>query len=243
MNKPYRFNYPVYTFLTDHKNKVTASNIANFLQDIAGRNAHELGWAVSDLHSGGKTWVLSRIYIELKELPKYREEVTVDTWPSGGERLFAYRDFVIRNDKDEVIGNARSAWVVMDLSTRRPEYVPDEVKAMKDKYPPSVIDIPKEKVLGAAENATKKDVRVRRSDLDVNRHVNNVKFIEWAMEAIDDSYYDNHSVRTLDVVFKSEVLHTDTIESLISIDGLKTHHTILKNGSPACFVRVEWIKD
>ncbi len=240
MREPYTFTYPVFTFLTDHRDRLTPANLANFLQDIAGRHAMTLGWAVEDLHNAGTTWVLSRIYVEVHYLPMHMKNVIVKTWPTGGERLFAYRDFEVHTEDGQLVAKGRSAWVVMNLETRRPLFVPDEVKQMAGLYPEPVIQFPENKVNGVTEAEASLPIKVRMSDLDRNIHVNNVRFIEWAMESVPTDFYNSHELTSFDVVFRSEVLQDDDIVVEMQQNDLTTHHTIKKNGKPACMLDINW---
>lgn len=240
LREPYTFTYPVFTFLTDHRDRLTAANLANFLQDIAGRHAMTLGWAVEDLHNAGTTWVLSRIYVEIHHLPMHMKNVIVKTWPTGGERLFAYRDFEVHTEDGQLVAKGRSAWVVMNLETRRPLFVPEEVKNMAGLYPEPAVQFPERKVPGATKAEICLPIKVRMSDLDRNIHVNNVRFIEWAMESVSADFYDRYDVATMDVVFRSEVRKEDEVRVEMEQHAESTHHTIYKNDKPACLLAITW---
>jgi len=66
------------------------------------------------------TWVLSGFFITIDSYPKWQDTITIQTWPSGLERLFAMRDFIIFDADRKVIGTAKSAWIVIDMALRKP---------------------------------------------------------------------------------------------------------------------------
>ena len=79
----------------------------------------KLGVSVPELLANNYTWVLSRIYLKMNHHPGWGDTIQVHTWPSGIERVFALRDFYIRQD-DCTIGSCISAWIIIDTANRRP---------------------------------------------------------------------------------------------------------------------------
>jgi medium-chain acyl-[acyl-carrier-protein] hydrolase len=92
----------------------------NFMQDAASKHAEALGVSVRRLLSENYTWLLARLKIKIASYPGINERIQLATWPSGTQQLFALRDFELRNENDQVIAAAVSAWLVIDVQRRRP---------------------------------------------------------------------------------------------------------------------------
>ncbi|MBF0200367.1 MAG: hypothetical protein HQK66_03465 [Desulfamplus sp.] len=54
---------------------------------------------------------------------------------------------------------------------------------------------------------------VRMHDLDLNGHVNNAVFVEWAVETVPEDILSRYSPMTIDVIFQKEALYGDTVVS------------------------------
>ncbi|MFH5831830.1 acyl-ACP thioesterase domain-containing protein [Halalkalibaculum sp. DA3122] len=69
----------------DGKAKIQA--ICGLLQEIAGNHALQLNFDVTQFHNDNLTWVLHRLDLEIEQYTEWRDRVTVQTWPSGSDKL------------------------------------------------------------------------------------------------------------------------------------------------------------
>lgn len=104
-------------------------SICNYLQEAASLNAEELGFSKSnfDAQGGNISWVLTRLAIKMKRYPAWEEPITVVTFPRGGRKIVAWRDFEIKSSDGETIGLATSEWMLIDLATRKIVSIPESV--------------------------------------------------------------------------------------------------------------------
>lgn len=226
MKNRHRENFTIRASEISPEGTATLPAIAYLLQEVAGNNALELNFDISQLKDKNLTWILHRLHVQMDTFPEWRDAITVETWPSGGDTLRAYRDFRILNADGAEIGRCLSYWLMVDLKTRRPVRIPDEVLAMAPDDTEHVLDVQKERLkLDMEEAKNTKTFHVRRSDLDMNRHVNNVKYIEWALAALDEP----GTVREMDIEFRLECRMGDTITShCTEIDQEKKAHWLLR---------------
>jgi medium-chain acyl-[acyl-carrier-protein] hydrolase len=187
--------------------------LCDYLQEAAGNHAGALGVAVWHLQERHLTWVLSRLRLRIDRLPSAGERLEVRTWPTGAERLFALRDLEVLDAQGRRIAAAVSAWLILDISARRPV----RIQSVFD--PPGIgetsraldADIEKLAALESADRET--PVIVRLSDLDANTHANNARIAEWVVEGVGREAWERSLIRELDVDFMAEALHGDTIVS------------------------------
>lgn len=227
--QPYELEHRVRAFETGYTGKLTPSALIHLLQHCAGIHADELGWSIHSLHETGQTWVLQRFYLEINRLPVIDEKFTIKTRPSGADRILAFRDYEVFDENNNTLALATSNWVVLDLKTRRPVFITDDVKELGNRFGTRWVEMPVNKLLPAKSPEITKEFRVRKHDLDLNRHVNNVRYIEWALEAVPDSIYESKSLTSLDIIFKSECLYEDEITSAAeqSAPG-RFRHTLIR---------------
>jgi acyl-ACP thioesterase len=197
---------------------LTLPTLCNYLQESAGNHAGSFGVATDQLLEAGRAWVLARLQVEVERFPAWREDVTVETWPSALDRLYAQRDFLVSDADDVTIGRATSQWFVMNVERRRPTRPPASLLDFDYPDRPHAL-APDRTPLGSLEVTDhERAFSVRRSDLDLNQHVNNVRYVEWALEAAPDELTATHRPHRLDVQFRAESLYGDTICSACGSD-------------------------
>lgn len=188
--------------------KVTVANICNYLQEAASLNAEHLGFSKSNFEGLGQnlTWVMTRMRVELKRRPKWNEVVKVFTFPRPARRIVAWRDFVLSDAEGNEFGRASTEWMMIDFSTRRPVAIPAFVTERADTETEPVFSDPLGFKLPSdvfpPQDSQPYTITAAPSDIDLNGHVNNVRYVTWLFDAsgiTDDAL-------TLELAFKSEVL-------------------------------------
>ena len=231
--------------LTPHR-ELSAPALCNYLQEAASRHAQELGASIDDLADHNLTWVLARLDLLLESTPRWRDALVVETWPSEMRGFVARREFVVRRD-GRVTARATSKWLVIDLDRRRPARLPAELRriAVPDKEP----------VLPGSSGSLPELVdadRVRRfqvdyGDLDINRHVNHVSYIEWAIETLPTEFHEGHRLAELETDFRSEIHYPAEITAEAGAreqDGEQRvlHRLITSGGVEAARLRTRWVR-
>lgn len=116
----YRENFSVRSCEVDPAGRARLTAIANYFQEVAHNHANRLGVGYRQLKEKQTLWVLSRMRMHFSRYPVWEEEVTVETWPSGIDKLFALRDFRMLCREGELLCTARSAWLILRADGRRP---------------------------------------------------------------------------------------------------------------------------
>lgn len=219
----------------------TLATIMNYLQEAASLQAEKAGFAKSNFAAAGEdiSWVLTRFHLVMTRYPRWEETVVVTTWPCGGRKIVANRDFEIRVG-DEVIGRATSEWMLIDLKTRKIVPVPQNVydlanderaRALGEDH--TFAKLRWDGTASARQHAfdatTRKIFHARRGDIDVNRHVNNVHYIEWLVETLPA---DAGQIRDFEIAFKSETMAGDEViaESAEMAPGVYAAHAAAPDG-------------
>ena len=120
-NPPFAVDYKIQLNDISIDAKVRSWVIFNYLQDAAGAHADELGVGLKQLRQSDLSWVLSRIKVKMDDFPEYGDVLRVSTYPSGFDRLFAYRQFVLSSAiTGKRFGVAGSAWLTLNPENFRP---------------------------------------------------------------------------------------------------------------------------
>ena len=219
-----------YSTLDSH-GKLKIVSILNFLQDAASEHAAEMGVSGFDLAQKDLAWVIVRYQIEIKTSPAWREDIEIETWRTPLKNLYELRQFRITGSDAVEILTARALWVMIKKKNNRPvrlsSYMPD--RFLKGQ---TTDDSPSFKTLKAPERTNLElPFKVRMHDLDLNEHVNNAIYLEWAVETVPQHVLLTHQPENLEVTFQRESLYGDKILSRTEIvplgDSLMTCHLIM----------------
>jgi medium-chain acyl-[acyl-carrier-protein] hydrolase len=203
--------YPIRSYESDASGRLSILSVCNFLQDSASRHAERLGVSVQRLRCEDVTWVLSRLLLKMETYPGPEETVRVVTWPSGGDRLFAFRDFYLMDSSGRQLGAAVSAWLVIDMGKRRPVRIEPFIARLNPIIGAHAIPFDLEKLPALSGETEQARYPVRFRDLDVNQHVNNVSYIEWVLESLPRRRYEQGALTTLEINFLGEAVAGDTV--------------------------------
>ncbi|MCU0225722.1 MAG: thioesterase [Acidobacteria bacterium] len=159
----------------------------------------------------GWTWVLREWQFEMAAWPRWRQEVTIETWPSGLNEMVATRDFRLLDGDGQPIGRATSRWMVVDFRRRRPIRMPDAVRAIRrpERAVLAADTLPRAAPDGPPGLAV--DYRVRFADLDINEHVNNVSYVEWVLETVPREVLRGATLAAMTTAFRAECRSEATV--------------------------------
>lgn len=228
---------------TDYNHALKPYALLNYLQDIADKNANDLGFGVTYLSKKNYAWFLIKYRMEFNNYPIGKSELSLITEPRGYKKIFSYRDFILKSDND-IIGKVRSEWAIIDINKHS---LVNIGTALDDNpnmppYTDRPDDLSFDKIPKMTSFQKTEDFTVRYNDLDKNGHANNGNYIIWAFEPIDAEFKNAHKIKTLDIVFKKEAKYNEKVVSQMSFaDKSTTLHKISNtSGKDLCILKCVW---
>ncbi|MDR2370803.1 MAG: acyl-ACP thioesterase [Treponema sp.] len=201
----WRETFPLRFGAIDRSDRLTLWSTFEFFQDAAISHAEVLGVGREAMKTTGQAWVLSRLSVFWERRPKYGEIITVRSWPRGWEKLFAIRDYDIRDAEDRPIVRGRSGWLILDIEKRRPLRVQQIVAPLPRNDGENAFSAAAPG-LSARENLVQSgERRAAYSDVDYNGHVNNTRYIQWIQDIVDPALLERAEKKRLDINYLSEV--------------------------------------
>jgi medium-chain acyl-[acyl-carrier-protein] hydrolase len=206
--------FEIASYEVDLTRSLSLFSLFNRFQDLAGIHAEYLQVGYDLLQKSKLAWVLSRIKVHIRSLPRWGDTVQLATWPKGVDRLFAIRDFSVASEKGETLILATSAWLLIDIEKNRPQRIenlpidlqfPGAVDAIKER--PDKIQMPV-----ALEPVFARPVWL--SDIDTNQHVNNAQYAKWISDCFSENQYRNRRITSMQINYLEEALRGDTVELL-----------------------------
>lgn len=192
--------YAVNTLVIQANKQLALTGLLGMMQDAAWKHADHLGYGYNDLTHQSLFWVLSRQHVYMKRWPSWGETVKLVTWPAGTEGVFAKREFEIWVE-EEYCGCCSTDWLMVDMHTKRPAkptFKPDTV--FGERLTNYVLT---RKLIMPESMYSFGNLTVRRSDIDVNHHVNNVKYAQWLFDFLP-SEITNKTIEQYEVNFLAE---------------------------------------
>ena len=188
----------------DVNRNVKIPYLISLLLNTAGRSSDEYKIGIDQLMGEGKSWVLSRLALEMKRMPRHNERVRVDTWIETVERMFSLRNFQIVSD-GEIIGEARSVFTVIDLNTRRPVNLMEEERfaRLSNGVPVSIEEPVK---IASVSDGKEFHYTTCYSDMDFNGHCNSTRYIEWMLNALPIEEAKQLNATRIDINYMREVM-------------------------------------
>lgn len=240
----------------DFSDHLQLSALFSYLQEAAYRHAEQLGIGTGCLDTLGLTWVLSRISLRLDALPKWGQQVQIRTWSRGASKLMFARDFIVSAGPPggpyAKFASVSTDWLVILKSSHRPQRPQVVLDAAHLPATPGITpralteDCPKLQPAKDAVAVLSKQADF--SEIDRNRHLNNTRYIAWAMDALYLSMWENltriqdHSTSPLDfsaidLNYLAEILPGESVDLQVSPDLMVEGIDTLTN---TCCFRVQF---
>ena len=202
--------------LTDigKNNEIKNISILKILENIGGYHSDIAGYGSNDIPINKLTWILLDWKLKVLNRPKYGQTLDVHTWARVGNRFFTYRDFEIYDENKNLCAIATSKWTLVNIEEGKMERITEEVI---DKYQTEENEVfPGErldKLQIPNEFISSITYTVRRKDIDINKHMHNLYYLDLAYEALPEDVYNNE--RPFDdvrIMYKKEIKLGDTVE-------------------------------
>ena len=183
MGLTYQMKMKIPFDMADMNGHIKLPDVVLLSLQVSGMQSIELG--VGDktiLENYNLVWIIAGYDIEVIRLPRFGEEITIETEALSYNRLFCYRRFTIYDEAGQELIHMMTTFVLMDRDSRKVHAVePEIVGPYQSEFSKKLLRGPKYQSL---ENPISKDYHVRFYDLDMNGHVNNSKYLDWIFEVM-----------------------------------------------------------
>lgn len=219
MQKTYTCSMRVSSYQCDMNSRMKPSAILEIMQEAAGEHAELLGIGRSMLLNQDLVWILTRVEVQMARYPHFGETITLETFPMPNRRWFFPRYFIFRDEDGQQIGCAGSLWALLNITERRMSR-PDPVLAMmpdnSDLIAPLGLPATVAEIGGSFDTQERTPVY---TDLDMNGHVNNTKYIDWCCNALGIDLLSGHELASFALNYNQEIRPGQTIRTELHRSG------------------------
>lgn len=210
-----QYNYSIRGTETDTRDKLQPCALMSMIQEAASIDAEYHQCGAKELDPEGFCWLLLRTSVRMSAIPGWKDQITIDTWTNGVERLLSIRDFFITDPAGRFFGKATTTWLVVDKETHRPRKITvlnnprimeKSVSALgfnSPKLEESFAELPELPILSEYAGY---------SDIDRNNHVNNTRYVAWCMDAVGMCKIPDADLIGIDINYISEVKPGETVD-------------------------------
>lgn len=261
----FRENFSIRSYEIGADRTASIETLMNHLQETALNHVKSSGLlgdgfgSTQEMCKKNLIWVVARMQVVVDRYPTWGDVVQVHTWVSASGKNGMRRDWVVRDCKTgETLTRASSVWVMMNKLTRRLSKIPEEVRGEIGPYfvnSDPVVEEDNRKLPKLDDNTAdykRTGLSPRWSDLDVNQHVNNVKYIGWILESAPQSILESHELCSMTLEYRRECGRDSVLQSLTAVSsadvgnlalsgGLECKHLLrLEDGAEIVRGRTEW---
>ncbi len=214
MDKVGAYKFLAEPFHCDFSQRLFMGHLGNHMLNAADFHSNDRGFGMKYLLSVNRAWVLSRLAIEMDEMPEMYTTFIIETWVESAMRYFTNRNFRVVGEDGKVYGYGRSIWAMIDTETRQPCSLMDIHNGdlmnwvEKDKVNP-MDRLSRVKMDERAEFV--RTIDTQYNDVDINGHINSVKYIEHVLDLWNLDWYRNHRIKRFDIAYVAEAHQGDQL--------------------------------
>lgn len=246
MGKEFTKSYEIHYYDVSSDLKCKLTSLIDFICDIGTQQSEKVNIGLSYLNEKRYGWVFYKYDINVYRYPLFGEIISITTKVTGIRTFYGPREYVIKDQKGNIIADGKALFFLINIDKRRPVRVPHEIFEAYGIEKNSSCKIDTEKLKKPETIDYQNDFYIRHSDIDTNKHVNNVRYVEWALETVPSDILDNYEIRNIKVLFEKETKYGDKITATAKIDvidkeNIKSHHTIVSGDSEELTIlEIEW---
>ena len=228
----YSKTYTVGPSDADQNQNAKVSALFVYMQDVAMEHAESLHIGKSATMDKGLMWVITRYSLSINRLPKYLEEVTVSTYPGDDMKFIFPRYYEIKDSKGTTLATASVTWMVLNQATHLVNFNPFNGQLLPTEHHDGEEALPGK--IQPQECSLIDTRRVRNSDVDINNHLNNTRYIEYLSDSHDFEFYKIHQIKHITLEYRKEIKINQTVE--VYSNKANPEYIELRVNGEVCFI-------
>lgn len=202
-------------FEMDELGTASPTTILTLLEETAAEHCYSIDHSLYQLADKNIGWVLISGVMQMERYPRYKEKIVIRTWLSNYTTIKGYRENVIYDEENNIIGRARGLWIFFDINRRRPVKIFDDIIERWSSCNVASIDHDISAKIETIEHPTYLlKFKINKYDTDMIKHVNNIRYLQWAIESVPDDIIDRYYLYSIDGRFISEAHYGQGVVSM-----------------------------
>lgn len=206
--------------------ELTNTSLLGFLENNAGIHSNK----VNNGMNNKTTWILLAWKVKVIKRPKYSETVNVKTWSRSMDKIYAYRDYNIYNENNELVAIASSKWIYLDIESGKILKLSEDFANQYEQELVYAFENPEE----AEFNKLKEpetynsfvEFKITRNMIDTNHHLHNIYYLDIAKEVIPEKYFIENEFDNFEIMYKKEIKCGEIVKAFYTKEAEKHIVTI-----------------
>jgi acyl-ACP thioesterase len=245
LDKVGKYQFLAEPFHCDFSGRLFMGHLGNHMLNAADFHSTDRGFGMKYLMTIQRSWVLSRLAIEITEMPEQYTRFNVETWVENAMRFFTQRNFAVTDDNGKVYGYGRSVWAMIDTETRQP----CDIFAIKDGAINDWIENQKPCPIDKGGRVKMSDnaefihaIDTYYNDVDINGHINSVKYIEHILDIWPIDWYREHRIQRFEIAYVAEAHAGDKLSFYREKEDENTFNVriVRTDGTECCRSKVKF---
>ncbi len=203
-------------------NKVSNKAILEYLENIAAYHSDSVGYGINTSEKTSVSWILLDWKLEVIKRPEYGQTLKIHTWSRKIIKYYAYRDFEIYDNQNNLCAIATSKWLLINNKTGKIEKVEEE---MANKYESEtekkVFEDELEKLTLPQNYENSIIYETKRKDIDIIGHMHNLYYLDLAYEAMPENVYEKRPFDKIRIMYKKEIKLGEIVKCKYSFENNK----------------------
>ncbi len=235
--------YEIKYYDIDKYDKLTDLALVRYLQEISTLYSDTVDCGMDFANRTQIVWILIETYTKINRLPSKGDKVIYRTWSTGSKGLYAYRQYEVLDENNEVIAVSNSKWVLYSGERKRPIKVIDEVSNKYIHIDKNVVDSDFIHIPDSNKYDDIKNEVVKYMDVDTNWHMNNTNYLKYAIESMTDEFLDKYTIDEYSIKYIHQLKYNENMNICINkINDLEYMYYIKKdiNEKSNCDIYIKW---
>lgn len=210
----HKFNFSIRDI--NKNTELTNKSILGFFEDIGGYHSDIVGFGLKNIEETKISWVLLHWKMKVIKRIKYGDSINVKTWSRGSIRSSCFRDFEIYNKNNELCVIATSKWTVIHLEKGLIRLTDDIIGKYESEAKTVFENYNFDRLKEPENNTLTFEYTIQRRDIDINKHMHNLCYLDLAYEALPENIYEGNNLDNVEIMYKSGAYLGDTVKCFYS---------------------------
>ena len=209
----YSHDFEVYYSDVDKDNRLKVCSLFNIFQEMGCMHSDYAGYGLKDIPNTHVAWLVTNWKAQIIRYPSWNEKIHVVTWSRHEDSIYAYRDFEVLDENNNMIAKCSSKWVLVNTETGRLEKLSSTIADSFEPESKQVFNNPIDRLKEPTNSTTVFSYKVLRRDIDTNKHMNNNNYLQIALEALPENNV-SAPISFVEIMYKHPAMLGDTISCL-----------------------------
>lgn len=187
--------------------EVSNRAILEYLEDVASYHSDSVGYGINTCDKTHLTWLLLDWKVKVIKRPQYGQILSIHTWSRAIIKCYAYRDFEVYDENNNLCVIASSKWLLLNNQTAKIAKVePQMADKYQSEFEKCVFEETEIEKIKEPQNYKSSIIyQVKRKDIDVIGHVHNLYYLDIAYEALPQEVYEQRPFDEIRIMYKKEM--------------------------------------